>query len=259
MIKPLIRTNVVVGVVVTLVCLGGAAFATSFEPVLPASPDPAAFDPQLTVTPSDNLVDGQVVSVDGKRFGADADGVLRECTRDLALCSPQQTPFTSGRNAAFGPHGNPQTSSDPNSVPVNFTVHTSFVPAGSSTAVNCSPSNCILDAFSDQGFQIRRACHHLSFGTLDATPCTQPSSATTSTSLPSTTTTAPTTSTTSGRLSAAACASLQATRAGFNLQISAREAAASGPGADRIVATLERSRASGNARYDNLLAGCPPA
>lgn len=259
-----------------MACLIGTALATDFEPVLPAAPDPAAFDPQITVTPSESLVDGQVVTVDGRRFGFNSSGVLRECTLDRSLCGPE-TPFTSGRNGAFGPFDNPATSTDPNSVPVPFTVHTSFVPLGGGASVNCAPTACLLDAYADIGFQIRRACHHLSFGAADVTPCTQPTSATSSTSSSSSTappssssstsstTMAPTTSSppvTRRPLPARQCADLRAERAKFNAQLDRRAASLSGAGrlpvAAVMLAALERYRDSANARYDRLLAGCPP-
>jgi len=92
--------------ITAVVFLVGSALATGFEPVLPAQPDPAASNPQITVTPSDNLTDGQVVSVDGRRFGFNSTGVLRQCTKDLLVWGPE-TPFTSGRNGNFGGHRRP--------------------------------------------------------------------------------------------------------------------------------------------------------
>src|SRR5919205_1252667 len=192
------RPSFVAVLVAVTVALVGTALATEFEPTLPTDPsNPAFFDPQINVTPSDNLADGQVVSVDGRHFGTDQTGVLRECTDDLTVCSSDSTPFTTGRNGNFGPFGNPQTTQDPQSVPVNFTVHATFVAEGSGAVINCVPSNCSVEAFSNQVDEIRAACHHLTFGTVDTTPCNLPSSVTTVTTSSTSTSSSSSTSTTS--------------------------------------------------------------
>lgn len=195
---PAKRTLFVTVLIAVFVALVGTALASTFEPTLPTDPsNPAFFDPQINVTPSDSLTDGQVVSVDGKGFGANTTGVLRQCTRDRSACSGETTAFTTGRNGNFGPFNNPVQTTDPQSVPVNFTVHVLFTAAGTGSLVNCLPSGCIVDAISSAVDQISRACHHLSFGVVDATPCTQPSGVTsTSTSTTTSTTVPPTTSTT---------------------------------------------------------------
>lgn len=179
----------------------GTALANSFEPVLPTDPsNPAFFDPQVNVLPSDNLTDGQVVSVDGTGFGANQSGIIRQCTEDRSACSAATTPFTTGRNGNFGPFNNPVVQTDPQSVPVPFTVHITFIAAGSGAVTSCFPSACIVDVLSSATSEISRACHHLSFGIVDTTPCTQPSSVTSTTSSTtptSSTTIPPTTSSTS--------------------------------------------------------------
>jgi hypothetical protein len=258
------KKSLFVAVLVALTfALVGTALATTFEPVLPTDPsNPAFFDPQVNVTPSDSLADGQVVSVDGTGFGGNQSGIIRQCTEDRGACSASTTPFTTGRNGNFGPFNNPVVQTDPQSVPVPFTVHVTFIAAGTGALVNCFPSACIVDVLSSATSEIARACHHLTFGIVDATPCIQPTSVTstssstvptsstttvpptTTTTVPPTTTTVPATTTTTTMATTtttmatttttspggvttttlpALCPSLQGARQQFNAQIDAFE------------------------------------
>ena len=192
-------------VVAILVAVVGSAFADTYEPLDPPAPFP---NPLLLVTPDDNLTDGQVVQVNGRRFGGNVtNGVLRQCTADRMHCSGELTPFTTGRTAEFNPPGEPDNAADPPFIPVNFTVRATFT-ATNGTPVDCRVSACIIDAYNVEAnpVKVNRACHALSFGPTDPTPCglipasdtTLPTSlpSTTSPTAPTTSTTAPTTSTT---------------------------------------------------------------
>ena len=134
---------------VLVVVLGWAAGASAdtYEPVNPPFPDPHFLDPQMQVTPSDDLVNGQTVQVTGRYFGANTtDGVLRQCTFDLTLCKGATVPFTTGSNGEFNPVNHPEVPEDPQTVPVPFVVTTTFV-ASTGATVNCVVTPCAIHAF----------------------------------------------------------------------------------------------------------------
>ena len=260
-----------------LVGVVGAAFADSYEPTLPPFPDPRFTDPQLLVTPSDNLVSGQTVQVTGRRFGADAvGGTLQQCTADLTLCEAPRGLFTTGSNAEFNPVGAPNTPNDPATIPVNFTVLSSFT-ATNGTVVNCRVTPCVIFATITTAGETRSAAHHISFQaeattTSSSTTSTSTSTSTsttlaptttsssTSTSTSTSTTTSPSTSTTVAPVTtttsaptASVCDQLRFRRAVVNAELDAAKAAN-----PSISPQIEAYRTAVNARIDQELAarGC---
>ena len=145
------------------VAAAGAATADDYEPVNPPFPDPGFLNPQLKVTPSDALVHGQTVMVTGRFFGANSqNGVLRQCTVDRILCDVQTTSFTTGHNGEFNPIGEPDTEADPQTIPVPFTVRSTFTAVGGAT-VDCLATACVLFARWADDFDVRAGAHHLNF------------------------------------------------------------------------------------------------
>ena len=154
-------------VVLMMLALPRTAWANDYEPVNPPFPDPHFLDPQLKVTPSDGLVTGQTVMVTGRYFGADdTNGVLRQCTVDLALCDTRTANFTTGSNGEFNPINAPFTPEDPQTIPIPFTVNPRFT-ATNGTAVNCLVSACVLYARWADATEVRAGAHHLAFRTPD--------------------------------------------------------------------------------------------
>jgi len=152
-------------VLVVLLTLGrpGGAVADDYEPVNPSFPDPHFLDPQLKVTPSDALADGQTVMVTGQYFGMnDTNGVLRQCTPDRSLCDAQSGSFTTGANGEFNPVGAPNTPDEPRTVPVAFVVKARFTTA-TGTTVDCRAVACVLYARWSNAFEVRDGSHHLDF------------------------------------------------------------------------------------------------
>jgi hypothetical protein len=153
----------VVLIVLLVLGIGGAASADDYEPVNPSFPDPHYLDPQLKVTPSDALADGQTVMVTGQYFGMnDTNGVLRECTVDLSLCGPQSGSFTTGANGEFNPLDAPVHPDDPRTVPVSFVAKASFV-AGNGTTIDCHVKACAVYARWSNAFEVRAGSHHVNF------------------------------------------------------------------------------------------------
>ena len=195
------RPAFLVFVIAALVGVVGAAFADSYEPVLPPFPDPRFTDPQLLVTPSDNLVSGQTVQVTGRRFGANTTGgTLQQCTADLTLCESPTGSFTTGSNGEFNPINAPNTPEDPQTIPVPFVVRSAFV-ATNGTPVNCLVTPCVIFATVTTGGETRSAAHHISFQgavtTTSSTSTTVAPTTTSSTVAPTTTSNvAPTTTST---------------------------------------------------------------
>ena len=150
-------------VVVLTLGMVGAASADDYEPVNPIFPDPHYLDPQVKITPSDALVDGQTVMVTGQYFGMnDTDGVLRQCTADLVQCDTQAGSFTTGVNGEFNPVGAPFTPDDPRTIPVSFVVKVRFT-SGTGAAVDCLATACVVYARWSNAFEVRAGSHHLDF------------------------------------------------------------------------------------------------
>ena len=192
------RPAFVAMVLTFVVAIVGAAFADSYEPTLPPFPDPRFTDPQLLVTPSDNLVSGQTVQVTGRRFGGDlTGGTLQQCTADLTLCEAPTGSFTTGSNGEFNPVGAPFTPEDPQTIPVPFVVRAIFqTPSGQ--VVNCLLTPCVIKATMATQFETRTAAHHISFTGATSTSSTSSTSSTVApTTTSSTTTTLPPTTTSS--------------------------------------------------------------
>lgn len=201
-----------------LVAVMGAAFADEYEPELPPFPDPRFIDPQLLVTPSDNLVSGQTVQVTGRRFGAQTTGgTLQQCTADLTQCEAPRGSFTTGFNGEFNPVNEPDTLEDPQTIPVPFVVQATFVSESGQT-VDCRVTACVILAERSDEFETLSAAHHISFAS-------------------------------------DACGPILTRREALNAELDKVVATAQSPSQ---IAAVEAYRAAANARYDQELAaaGC---
>lgn len=158
------------------VALGGLAVALCLA-VLPALADTpeSGLDPNvtLTVTPSDFLTDGQVVTVTGAGFTPNTAGTTRECGGTVAAPQCDLTVMASFVTTASG-------EIPPTSVTVERIIDTG------TTTFNCGVQACALVATAGE----RTSQHHIRMaGAGTSVPTT------TSTTAPTTTTSASTSST----------------------------------------------------------------
>ena len=166
----------VVGVAMAVLIAVVPAFGDTPE----SGPDPSV---TLTVTPDDQLANGQTVTVTGTGFPPNSAGVIRQCGGSAA--APQCEP---GIAAAF------LTTSAGDIPPTSVTVER-IVDTGTTT-FNCGVQQCFLVATAGG----RTAQHHISIlgaGTVVPTSTSSTSTSTTVTSSTSTSSTSTSTSTSS--------------------------------------------------------------